>query len=93
VELNEKAHTLTHRLRNGPHQTQGMNMINETRELNDAELDLVAGGVRDNPQSDYYNALQAARNGADGTFGGSLGGVIPGLVTAGSGPGTPGHPV
>jgi hypothetical protein len=60
--------------------------------LGEAELNLVAGGVRDNPWSDATNRRIAAQNGAEGTYGGSLGDVIPGLVTAGSGPNTPGHP-
>jgi hypothetical protein len=67
-------------------------MNNSVRTLSEAELDLVAGGVRDNPWSDAQNARIAAENGAAGTFGGSLGDVIPGLVIKGSGPNTPGHP-
>jgi hypothetical protein len=67
-------------------------MNSSVRTLSDAELDLVAGGVRDNPWSDAQNARIAAENGAAGTFGGSLGDVIPGLVIKGSGPNTPGHP-
>jgi|HubBroStandDraft_6_1064221.scaffolds.fasta_scaffold1333351_1 hypothetical protein len=60
--------------------------------LSEADLDLVSGGVRDNPWSDANNARIAAQNGAAGTFGGSLGDVIPGIVVAGSGSNTPGHP-
>ena len=67
-------------------------MTNSNRTLSDTELDLVAGGVRDNPWSDATNARIAAENGAQGTFGGSLGDVIPGLVIKGSGPNTAGHP-
>jgi hypothetical protein len=67
-------------------------MNNSIGTLSDAELDLVAGAVRDNPWSDTQNARIAAENGAAGTFGGSLGDVIPGLVIKGSGPNTPGHP-
>jgi hypothetical protein len=67
-------------------------MTNNNRTLSDAELDLVSGGVRDNPDSDARCRQIAAQNGAEGTFGGSLNDVIPGLATAGSGPNTPGHP-
>ena len=67
-------------------------MINDKRTLDEAELDLVSGGVRDNPWSDATNARIAAENGADGTLGGSLGDVIPGIVVKDSGPNTPGHP-
>ena len=67
-------------------------MNNSIRTLSDAELDLVAGGVRDNPWSDAQNARIAAENGAAGTLGASLQDIIPGLVIKGSGPNTPGHP-
>ena len=60
--------------------------------LSVVELDLVSGGVRDNPWSDATNRQIAAQNGAEGTFGGSLGDIIPGIVVSGSGPNTPGHP-
>jgi hypothetical protein len=39
--------------------------------LGEAELNLVAGGVRDNPWSDATNRRIAAQNGAEGTYGGS----------------------
>ena len=68
-------------------------MISNERTLDEAELDLVSGGVMDNPWSDATNARIAAENGAGGTLGGSLGDVIPGIVVKGSGPNTPGHPV
>jgi hypothetical protein len=61
--------------------------------LSFAELDLVSGGVRDNPDSDATNRRAAAANGAEGTYGGSLGSVFPGLVGSGSGSNTPGHPI
>jgi hypothetical protein len=67
-------------------------MNNSIHTLSDAELDLVSGGVRDNPWSDAQNARIAAENGAEGTLGGSLQDIIPGLVIKGSGPNTPGHP-
>ena len=60
--------------------------------LRDAELDLVSGGMKDNPFQDAANRQRAAQNSADGTYGGSIIDVIPGLVVAGSGPNTPGHP-
>ena len=67
--------------------------INSTIEaLSEAELDLVAGGMVDIPEQDLMNQIRAAQNGAGGTFGGSLGNVIPGIVVEGSGPNTPGHP-
>ena len=69
-----------------------MTKSTDVRILGETQLNLVAGGVRDNPWSDATNARIAAQNGATGTFGGSLGDVIPGLVIAGSGPNTPGHP-
>jgi hypothetical protein len=61
--------------------------------VSEAALDLVVGGLRDNPEEDKSNQRRAALNGADGTLGGSLSGVIPGIVTKDSGPNTPGHPV
>lgn len=60
--------------------------------LDEVALDLVVGGMRDNPWSDARQRQIAAENGAEGTFGGSLGDIIPGIVVAGSGPNTPGHP-
>jgi hypothetical protein len=67
--------------------------INSTIEaLSEAELDLVAGGIWDRPETDKANQNRAAQNGADGTLGGSLGNVIPGLVVEGGGPYSPGHP-
>jgi len=47
-------------------------MTNSDRTLSEMELDLVSGGVRDNPWSDYQNQQIAKQNGAEGTFGGSL---------------------
>jgi hypothetical protein len=66
-------------------------MTNNTHVLNGFDLDLVCGGVRDNPWSDATNQQIAAENGSTG-FGGSLINVIPGIVVKGSGPNTPGHP-
>ena len=59
--------------------------INSTIEaLSEAELDLVAGGMRDIPEQDQMNQNRAAQNGADGTFGGSIGGgLIPGAGSHG----------
>jgi hypothetical protein len=51
-------------------------MTNSDRTLNDAELDSVSGGVRDNPWSDYQNQQLAAQNQAAGTFGGDIGGPL-----------------
>jgi hypothetical protein len=48
VALNKKAHSPTHRLRNGPHQKREMDMISEIRELNVAELARVIGGAPSN---------------------------------------------
>jgi hypothetical protein len=61
--------------------------------VNEAALDLVVGGLRDNPDQDAANQRRAAQNSKDGTLGGSIGNAIPGIVTDGSGPNTPGHPV
>lgn len=44
--------------------------------LGEAELNLVAGGVRDNPWSDYMNQQAAAANKAEGTVGGAIGGPL-----------------
>lgn len=44
----------------------------DTFEVNEAVLDLVVGGIWDNPASDITNQHRAAANGRDGTFGGSL---------------------
>ena len=46
--------------------------------LSEAALDLVVGGIWDNPWSDQTNQRRAAQNSADGTFGGSLNGVLVG---------------
>ena len=62
------------------------------RILSEAELDLVSGGVRDNPDSDRRNAQAAAQNAAEGTLGGSLNDVIPGLVGPGAAQGAPPAP-
>jgi hypothetical protein len=51
-------------------------MNNSNRILNDAELDLVSGGVKDNPWSDYTNQQIAAQNQATGTWGGDIGGPL-----------------
>jgi len=46
VGLNKAAYSLTQRLRNNPHHANGrMNMISEVRDLTDAELEAVAGGI------------------------------------------------
>jgi hypothetical protein len=66
-------------------------MISNDRTLSEAALDLVSGGLRDRPEQDYVNKLAADANRTG--FGGSIGDVIPGLVTKDSGPNTPGHPV
>jgi len=66
--------------------------INSTIEnLSKAELDLVAGGIWDNPAQDRGNQIRAALNSADGTLGGSLGNAIGGIVTPNGGPYSPGH--
>jgi hypothetical protein len=61
-------------------------MTNTT--LTDAELDLVSGGVRDNPDMDATNQRTAAANGAEGTYGGSLDNILVGP----QGPQLGGHP-
>ncbi len=43
--------------------------------VNDAALDLVVGGIWDNPQQDKMNQNRAAANSGDGTVGGSLTGA------------------
>jgi hypothetical protein len=48
-------------------------MTNNVQVLSAVDLDLVSGGVRDNPWSDANNQRIAAQNGAEGTFGGSIG--------------------
>jgi hypothetical protein len=53
-----------------------MTIKNAIEALSEADLDLVAGGVRDNPWSDYQNAQLAAQNQAAGTFGGDIGGPL-----------------
>jgi hypothetical protein len=63
------------------------------RSLSETELDIVCGGMKDIPEQDAANKRRADANGADGTFGGSLGDIVPGLVVKGSGPNTPGHPI
>ncbi len=63
-------------------------MTKSDRTLNDAELDFVSGGVKDNPWSDYWNQQLAAQNGAQGTLGGSLNTILVGP----QGPQTGGHP-
>jgi hypothetical protein len=47
---------------------QGLAMTNNVQVLNEADLDLVSGGVRDNPWSDANNQRIAQENGAEGTF-------------------------
>jgi hypothetical protein len=51
---------------------EGLAMTNNVQVLNEADLDLVSGGVRDNPWSDANNQRIAQENGAEGTFGGSI---------------------
>ena len=41
--------------------------------LGEAALDLVVGGIWDRPETDAANKRRADQNGADGTFGGSIG--------------------
>ena len=53
--------------------------------LSEAELNLIAGGVRDNPWSDYMNQQTAAANKAEGTVGGSIGGPLVGGGSHGGG--------
>jgi hypothetical protein len=48
-------------------------MAQEINLLSDDELDVVAGGVRDNPFQDAANQRQANFNKAEGTLGGSIG--------------------
>jgi cell division inhibitor SulA len=59
--------------------------VNSTIEtLSEGELDLVVGGIWDNPEQDKMNQNRAAQNGRDGTFGGSIGGgLIPGAGSHG----------
>jgi hypothetical protein len=66
-------------------------MTYETGELNIDELDTVSGGLQRNPWMDAENQRIANQNKGSG-FGASIGDVIPGLVVAGSGPNTAGHP-
>src|SRR5262245_49293450 len=42
------------------------------RTLTEAELNIVSGGIWDNPYQDAANQRRAQENGKDGTFGGSL---------------------
>ena len=52
--------------------------------LGEAALDLVVGGIWDRPETDAANKRRADQNGADGTFGGSIGGgLIPGAGSHG----------
>ena len=44
--------------------------------LSEAELDLVAGGIWDRPESDQANQRRAAHNGQGHTFGASIGGNL-----------------
>jgi hypothetical protein len=62
-----------------------------THEIDVNELDAVSGGLRDIHQQDLICQRQADANKGTG-FGGSLTDTIPGLVVAGSGPNTAGHP-
>ena len=48
-------------------------MNSDSRTLSEAELDLISGGMRDNPFADAQNQRNAKENGAEGTFGGNLG--------------------
>ena len=51
--------------------------VNSTIEtLSEGELDLVVGGIWDRPETDKANQNRAAQNGRDGTFGGSLTGIL-----------------
>jgi hypothetical protein len=52
--------------------------MTNNRTLSETELDLVSGGLRDNPWSDYQNQQIAKQNGAEGTFGGSLNNILVG---------------
>jgi hypothetical protein len=61
------------------------------RTLSEAELDIVAGGRPDNPDNDNRQLMVSNTNRGDGTLGGSLGNVIPGLVFPDGGPYTPGR--
>ena len=44
--------------------------------VDEAALDLVVGGVWDNPAADASNQRRAAQNSGDGTVGGSIGGQL-----------------
>jgi hypothetical protein len=57
------------------------------RTLSETELDIVVGGVRDNPDQDAQNQRAANANRGDGTLGGTLYGGGYGVFTYG------GHPV
>ena len=60
--------------------------------LSETALHLVAGGIQQNVDQDRGNKLHADLNSADGTFGGSIGNAIGGLVVKDGGPYSPGHP-
>jgi hypothetical protein len=59
----------------------------QVRTLSEAELDIVVGGVRDNPDQDAQNQRVANANRGDGTLGGTLYGGGYGVATY------DGHPV
>jgi hypothetical protein len=60
-------------------------------ELNISELDAVSGGLQRNPWMDAENQRIADQNKGTG-FGATIGDAISGIVVAGSGPNTAGHP-
>jgi hypothetical protein len=66
-----------------------MTNATDARTLTEAELNLVAGGVRDNPNSDYFAKLQADENSSGHTFGNA---IYNAQFIGGGAPGR-GHPI
>ena len=60
-------------------------------ELDIDKLDAVSGGLQRNPWMDAENQRIADQNKGTG-FGATIGDAISGIVVAGSGPNTAGHP-
>jgi len=66
-------------------------MISNNHALGEAVLDLVSGGLRDRPETDYVNKLAANANRSG--LGGAIGNIFPGIVIEHTGPNTPGNPI
>jgi hypothetical protein len=49
-------------------------MTNSNRTLSEAELDLVSGGLWDQPWQDHLNKISSDDNSKSTTFGGAIGG-------------------